>query len=214
MKKGISLKSILLCGISIFTIIGVFLPWATVSANTGYFSVSYSANGMSGNNGVGDGLFFLIGAVTVMILAGISIFKEKMHLGIKIAISVISAALAALAIEKLVDLGSVPYTTVGFGVYMLLISDIIAAALPWIPIKVMLGGNGAATPEPQAIIATQAPVAPVVPVAPQAPVAPVTPVVTQAPVTPATPVAPAIPAEPVAPQSPVDPNTPQNPPIA
>ncbi len=169
---------------------------------------------MSGNNGVGDGLFFLIGAVAVMILAGVSIFKEKMHLGIRIAISAISAALAALAIEKLVDLGSVPYTTVGFGVYMLLISDIIAAALPWIPIKVMLGGNGVATPEPQAIIATQAPVAPVAPVAPQAPVAPVTPVVSQAPATPAAPVTPVAPAEPVAPQAPVDPNMPQNPPIA
>ena len=104
MKKGFSLKSIIIAGVSIFTIIGAFLPWATVS----FLGLSQSVSGMGGENGIADGIFFIIGGIAVIALALAAIKKDDMNIGFKIAISAISGILAIIAIAKIADVAGVP----------------------------------------------------------------------------------------------------------
>ena len=131
MKKGFSLKSIIIAGVSIFTIVGAFLPWVTVK----FLGLSESVNGMSGEKGIGDGIFFIIGGIAVIALALAAIKKDDMNIGFKIAISAISGILAVIAIAKIADASGIPMASAGIGLYVLAVSDLIAAALPWVPLK-------------------------------------------------------------------------------
>ena len=137
MKSGFSLKSIVVSATSLLTIIGSFLPWAVVS----FMGISQSVNGLGGSTGVGDGIFFLIGGIIIAVLALIGLKKEDLHIGLKIAISLISAVLLIIAIFKIVDVTKVPMTSAGIGLYLLVVSDIATAVLPWLPIKKMLGAK-------------------------------------------------------------------------
>ena len=96
-------------------------------------------NGISNETGVADGIFFVIGAVITIVLAIVFIKKEDLSTGTKCAISILNVLLTILAIAKIVDVNSVPLTTVGAGLYILIASTAITAVLPWVPYNKMLG---------------------------------------------------------------------------
>lgn len=135
MNKGFSLKNIVIAAVSLLTILGAFLPWATVKV----LMLEKTLNGISNETGVADGIFFVIGAVITIVLTIVFIKKEDLSTGTKCAVSILNVLLTILAIAKIVDVNSVPLTTVGAGLYILIASTAITAVLPWVPYNKMLG---------------------------------------------------------------------------
>ena len=144
MNKGFSLKNIIVSCAALIGGIASFLPWAVVTVSFLGISQSQSINGVS--EGASDGWFTLLAFVAIIVVACVFITKEDMHIGAKIGISVASLLPIGLGLYNIINVGSKSFGSLatagaGIGLWMVLIFGIITAALPWVPIKNMIGGK-------------------------------------------------------------------------
>ena len=137
MKKGLSLKSIIISCVGLLGAIATFLPWATVS----FLGVSMSTNGIA--EGASDGWFTLIAFAAVIGLTCAFITKEDSPLWAKIVTSVVSLLPIVVGLYNIININTktMGLGSAGIGLYMVLILGIATAALPWIPFKNMIGGE-------------------------------------------------------------------------
>lgn len=136
MKKGLSLKNIIISAVALIGGIASFLPWATVS----FMGISMSTNGIS--EGAADGWFTLLAFVAIIVVACVFITKEDMHIGAKIGISVASLLPIGVGLYNIIKINTetMGLGSASIGLYIVLIFGIATAALPWVPIKNMIGG--------------------------------------------------------------------------
>lgn len=144
MKKGLSLKNIILSVVALIGGIATFLPWAVVTVSLFGISSSESVNGIG--EGATDGWFTLVAFIAIIVLSCIFITKEDMHIGAKIGISVVSLVPIGLGLYNIINvgsksLGSLATANASIGLWLVLIMGIVTAALPWIPFKNMIGGS-------------------------------------------------------------------------
>lgn len=132
--KQFSLKNIIIACAALIGGIASFLPWATVS----FLGVSISTNGVTET---AHGWFTLIAFVAIIGVAGYLITKEEMPMWAKATISALSAVAIGFSLFNIIDVNtnSAGLASAGIGLYLVLIAGIATAALPWVPIKNMLG---------------------------------------------------------------------------
>ena len=141
MKKGLSLKNIIISAVALIGGISSFLPWAVVSVSFLGVKVSESMNGVA--EGATDGWFTMVAFIAIIIASCVFITKEDMHIGAKIGISVASLVPIGFGLYNIIKVNTEMsgMASAGIGLWLILIMGIVTAALPWIPFKNMIGGS-------------------------------------------------------------------------
>ncbi len=131
MGKKFSLKSIIIAAVALLGCIGTFLPWGVVKV----FTLTQTITGTVGDGWLTFGAFIIIAGLAMGFVN-----KEKLPLGVQIAISILGAIAAIIVIPKIFDINSLGKgASAGGGLYYVAIIGVITAALPGVPINKTLG---------------------------------------------------------------------------
>ena len=117
-----STKNIITLAASILGIIATFLPWMSTTT----LGITVTATGTSGDGWISFVFFVVIAILTLINL------KKDLSMGSKIAITILAILAILVALSKILAAGEL---AICIGVYLVIISGIVSAVMPWLPTK-------------------------------------------------------------------------------
>ena len=127
-------------------VISAFLPWASID---GGFLGRVSVNGIQG-----DGLITFLAFIAAGVLAFLGDQKQPITTDAKFKWGIVgTGALAALiAVIAMINVSGVPFTSVGFGVYLSILAGAVIVAIPFLDPKMLdslpIGADSSADDNP------------------------------------------------------------------